>query len=434
MSVAVMLFRLRTNSIAETTSTKQMASWPTTSPRWSVARRRSTVCERPPLRSTASGSNRDDWNAGNNPNTNAVTATTTAATAAARQSMPNGDMQRIEIPCEHHRRASGPPRARAAGPMPRRHADSTSASITICVISAATRCAERDQHRQLAAPRMGARQHQRRQVGDGQQQDQPGGAEQQPERRLVGGAQPADAVAGIDTAVKRKPRYVSRLAGLWPGGSVASIRPGLSARTCSPACAMRDAGRQAPHHVQPPEIAPLVRLTEAARRADRQGDVKGAADLESGKVRRRDADDRETLLQQRDRRAKHGAIAAEPRLPEGVTEHDRAFASRSIVGGGQQAAMSRRQAQRGERLAAEVQAANGHGIQRPSPIRKPVLPHANTSGETVCCARICSHSGSVISAAVSLKPQPPRPPLMRTSTSSCGASTGSVRSRMASTS
>ena len=75
-------------------------------------------------------------------------------------------------------------------------ADSTRASITICVITrprdapSATSIASSRRRACARASISVARLETR------QEQDQPGGAEQQPERRFIGGAQPADAVAG----------------------------------------------------------------------------------------------------------------------------------------------------------------------------------------------------------------------------------------------
>src|SRR5581483_9998067 len=83
-------------------------------------------------------------------------------------------------------------------------------------------------------------------------------------------------------------------------------------------------GLQTAHHIQPPDrpvIQPVAIAPQRCLRTDRNRDIPGAANLEAGKTCRCNPDYRDGLLVQDHFPAEYGSIAAEPALPEAVTDH-----------------------------------------------------------------------------------------------------------------
>src|SRR5712692_9384152 len=80
---------------------------------------------------------------------------------------------------------------------------------------------------------------------------------------------------------------------------------------------------QTAHHRQPPDgtVVQITVIGECCLRADRDRHIKGPADFEAGKTRRRDANDVHWMVVQRDLAADRGSGSAELALPKVITDY-----------------------------------------------------------------------------------------------------------------
>ena len=213
------------------------------------------------------------------------------------------------------------------------------------------RRAKRDAHTQLAAPAGAARELQVGDVRTGHEQHHRHDTQQRHQRPLQPRAQARHAVAD------RRQRE----------GCAQEIGPDISRIRGDPNLRLRgaqrllgglqgDAGAQTQHHREPRRRVLECNARRYGRlRFRREDHVEAATDVEAQKRPRRDADNRRRHAVDDDGRADDVGAAAEPLAPQPVTDH-RADAgdapARDIVGRGKEAADHRREAERGEEIAA----------------------------------------------------------------------------------
>ena len=219
---------------------------------------------------------------------------------------------------------------------------------------------EREPDRQLRAPCRGAAEHQARDIGAGNEQEDAHGPEEHEQRQahiLHRGFQERHHLHAPVTTVRGK-------GGFNPPGDQGELRARLLGR---------DVGSQAPHDIEnAPHAGPIVR-NEGERHPElsaRLGQFEGA----DGEAVRHHADDREGFLVQRDRLANDPWIASVSPLPEPVAQDHFGLHVAQAGSNGKRAAQEGRGAEHGEEVRCHAIRPNLEWLAPTGQVRAHVLP------------------------------------------------------------